>query len=851
MGFFKNAGKTSRKLPIELLHRLQCKVCPLNKLTINKHPHMPASGAKKPIVYVLGDAPGAAEDKNGKHHFIGDSGQLLRQRIPKRWLEQIRWNNVVRTRPPNNRAPEPIEVEACRPSVEKDIAASKPKAIFGMGAAPLSWATGLSGVFDWRGRRLPVSIGGHECWFYPMLHPALLFRERRKWATRSTDIGSEDERAFVFDLRRALAEVEGLPDAVVHDEKVAEYGVEIVDGKPGDLARLTSLLEWAGKQKEVGLDYETNRTRPYDKKAKILTAAVGTDELSFSFAIDHPQAKWSKKERKQVLKLWRRFLRSKTTKAVHFLQFEMEWTGFFFGWKKLRLTRWEGTESQASILDERTGRKRKEGPLSLNFLCRQYFGLDVKGISNVNKKRLEFTPLDIVLKYNAIDAKYHYLLFRAQRERLQAEGLMRQYKSAVRRVATCVLTQLKGVPVSPEVTDELDQKYEKVIRRATRKIKKLKVVKRFERSNGEFNPESNEQLAVILRDLLKRSEGFKDEESDKYSVDEETLAKIDHPICKPVLQLRKARKKSSTYLYRDIWPDGLLHSIFNPGIFTVTGRLSSEEPNLQNIPKRDEEAKEIRRQIVAPPGHTILSVDYGQIEARVIAMASKDKAFCKALWDRYDVHGAWAERIARAYPARIGGKQNFTDKGVMKVFRGDIKNQWTFPLFFGAQLSSVAEYLHIPEFILQPEFKAFQKEFAGVFEYQETLLDFYKENGYVEFLTGRRRRAPISRNQLINSPIQGTACEIIMDGMNRLSEKADEEDDWYFQPNINIHDDLTFIVPSNDLAYYAEKIGDEMTKVTFDFINVPLTAEMSMGQNLYEMQEFLVVSSDGQQEWKI
>lgn len=246
--------------------------------------------------------------------------------------------------------------------------------------------------------------------------------------------------------------------------------------------------------------------------------------------------------------------------------------------------------------------------------------------------------------------------------------------------------------------------------------------------------------------------------------------------------------------------------------------------------------------------HILVAIDYGQIEARVIAMASKDKRFVKALWDRYDVHTDWAKRIARIYPRRISGREFLKDPKAMKNFRTDIKNQWTFPLFFGAQLSSVATYLKIPEDVLERPFADFQQEFSGIFEWQKTLIKFYNENGYVENLFKRRRRAPISKNELINTPIQSTACEIVMDGMNRLSEYADKTEDWYYQPIIQIHDELIFKLPVDELDKYLEKIITEMLRMDFPWINVPITLEVSIGPNLLNMEEIMTCSSD---DWQM
>lgn len=853
MGFFaSNSVPSVKPTSFELMHRLECKICPLNKLTDNYHPHMPPSGADDPLVYILGEAPGAAEDKDGENQFIGDSGQLLRARIPKAWLPRIRWNNVVRTRPPKNRTPEPIEIECCRPSVEKDIVKTKPKAIFGFGNIPLHWAVDTNlGVTEWRGRRLPVNIGGHECWYYPMLHPAFLYRKKEGKNTKPSYIGSEDERAFVFDIQRALAEIEGLPHAEVHTKETADYGIEILEGKPSDLGRLKKLLAWAGRCDIAGVDYETNCLRPYQEGAKILTAGVGTDELSFAFPMHHRQSRWTKSELTEVLNLWVEFLESECRKAVHFLNFEMEWTAVKFAKRLLRCSRWESTESQAAVLDERTGgekKKRKGGPLSLDFLVQQHFGFKLKALSNLDRAKLDKEPLPQVLWYNAGDAKYHCLLFLAQQERIQQGELQKQYKEMRRRVPTCVLSQIKGIPVDQKEVTILSDKYELGAKEATAQIMELPEVHKFKSHyKEEFNPASNQHCVLMFRDLMRRREGRK--EDGGYGVDEAVLSKIKHPLAGLILKLRKIEKRMSTYVYSNVYPDGLLHTTLNT-VFAETKRLTSQDPNLQNIPKRDTEAKEVRRQIRAPSGHVICSADYGQIQARGIAMTSKDKNFVKALWERFDVHGYWAERIAKAYPARVDNVTNFKDeagKKVLKAFRTDIKNQWTFPIFFGAQLEGVAEYLQIPVYELKPEYREFQKMFSGVFDWQERLMTFYKQNGYVEDLFGFRRHAPLTRNQILNSPIQSLETVFVMDGMSRLSELADETDDWYYQPNTQIHDDLTFILPADNIDKYAEPIVTEMLAAPFDFLNVPLTIEVSIGPNLLNMEEVLVASSD---TWK-
>ena len=183
------------KTDVKMLHELECQACPLANIKINRNPDMPASGAKHPLVYCLGEAPGAEEDQKGIQ-FVGGSGQVLHNelnKLPKLFRESIRYNNVVRTRPHKNETPNQHIIECCRPSVVKDIEETKPKAILGFGNIPLQWVTGVTGIRAWRGRRTPVKVGSHICWYYPIIHPASILRE----SNQHYDFDDEDRKSVV------------------------------------------------------------------------------------------------------------------------------------------------------------------------------------------------------------------------------------------------------------------------------------------------------------------------------------------------------------------------------------------------------------------------------------------------------------------------------------------------------------------------------------------------------------------------------------------------------------------------------------------------------------------------------
>lgn len=848
MGFFNTPEPSATRVKTggqhsALLHRMECRACPLDNAPC-MHPKMPASGAREPTVYILGEAPGGDEDSVGRQ-FVGDSGQVLRLRLPKAWLPFIRWNNVVRTRPPKNRDPTDVEIECCRPSVVKDIEASQPTAVFGMGNIPLHWVLGLNGISQWRGRRMPVKIGTHTCWFYPMLHPSYILRTRKRPVRSDADYGSALEHAFAFDLKRALDEVGTLPAPVVHTADEARAGIECVTGRQsGDLQRVVAFLASASARRSgAGVDYETSHKRPYHADSTILTAAVSLPDHTMAFAMDHREAGWSKLDRQVVDEAWKAFLLSDNPKLVHNLAFELEWNAVFYGGDTLRRAPWHDTMSQAVTLDERVGKSKD--PIALWFLTTQYFGIDIKALSNLDKARMASEPLDKILPYNGMDAKYHRLLFGAQDERIVAEGLERAYDDMVRRVPTTVLTQVKGIDVDTPTVIDLNKKYKKRIAAAEETIFASPHVLEFRRRTGKiFQPGSGPDNVILIRDILGKNVGTTKKGGD--SVNAAVLSGLKDPIGKALLTWRRTSKLKSTY--NDgmmpggeyMYPDGKMHPILN-AIGPETGRLSSEDPNEQNFPKRSEEGKEVRKQIVAPPGYLICALDYGQIEARVIAMATRDPVFVKMLWDRYDVHADWAKGIAEDYPARIGGRQFLDDKDAMAKFRDEVKGAFVFASFFGAWPKTVGERLGIPEDVATRQQAAFWKVFKASKQWQDKSLVDFNQLGYIELMTGRRRRAPLSSNQIFNTPIQGATADIVLDAMCRVSEM----DDWDLQPIMNIHDDLTFYFPLGRAEYLIRTAVETMLAVPFDFVNVPIQVEVSVSaHNWYDMHFLGKYNSD-------
>lgn len=855
MGFFhpnqtaSNPAAAIKGMSLKLLHQMQCAVCPLNNQYNLKHPQMAPTGAKQPLVYILGEAPGKDEDYSGKQ-FVGKAGEVLRMRIPARWLDKIRWNNTVRTRPPKNRTPTDIEIECCRPSIIADIERTKPPAIFGFGNVPLYWAIGQSGVTNWTGRRIPIQVGNHACWYYPMIHPSYISRMRRFEPRSPKDYGSDLELAFALNLKQSFAEVEaGLPPPIVHSTDEVFEGLEWVTGAGGirDVNKVLDALEGFAAKKMVGLDYETNMLRPYGKGAKILTVALASDEHTFAFPLRHREARWTPEQLKQVEYGFNEFLmEASCRKVVHSLSFEQEWSAFKFGREVIRAGTWGCSMSQAYLLDER-GQRAKPDPLSLEFLGMQYFGVNIKKeTGRVDRKNIDKVDLEVVLKYNAVDAKYHRLLYLAQAKRLKQEKLMQVYKHHIRRVPTMVLTQLKGVPVDQKEVLKFFKVFTKNLAEIEADIRDLRFAKTFRKNNGhDFRPSATKDVSLFLTSLGK--EGGK--------TDEAVLEQIKHPLAELILEWRKTNKLLSTYVkpfmppaalvkhakvslkeaeeISTLHPDNLLHPIIST-TKTRTWRTSSEEPNEQNWPKRKN--REIRGQ-VRPLGRNekIVSIDYAQIQARNVAMESLDKALVKAFWDRYDIHTDWMEKIARAHPSWVkeGVKQLVHDPKLKKHYRDWAKNGIVFPSFFGARPLKVATELRIPIEVIEPLHEEFWDMFPDIKGWHNRLAKDYRRTGYVTGHSGFRRRAPVSPNELINAPIQADEAIIVCDAMARLSELDDDR----YQPIMEIHDDLTFIWEKSEIEKNLEVVVPIMINTPFKWAHVvPIGIEVSVGDD-WEIQK--------------
>ena len=814
-----------------------CTQCRLRNQKMT-HQSVQSKGSEAADVYFVGEAPGAQEVEQGIP-FVGKSGQLLRRLIPPTHVERVRFGNVVMCRPSDkNDTPDSFTQHRCFNFLKEDIAKTQPRIVIALGAVATNNFVGMGGSTGrWRGHVFPYDCLGHPVWVFPTYHPAFILRqERRTWGLPS----SKEGQAFAWDLQRAFKALEYFPAPEITTPN-RDGIVRAANCNANQWAKVMTVMDWLEKKTSLACDLETVGLRPYEEKAQLLSIAIGTGDVVLAMDL----RPWEHRERydKLFARIQKLLLNNDIVKVFHNAIFDLEWLGAVWGKKFIRGVRAECTMAQAYVLNS------GQGALDLDSLVRTYLGTGIKYLSDaIDVTALAVAPVNAVLDYNGLDVKYTHRVYKAQCHRIKVEGRMKLFERQMRRIPTFVHAQLCGVPVDRSCLGDTKRRLQKELWEVQAHLKTNRDVMVWRLLKGvDLNTASPQQLCEFFEQIVKTDKiNVKDKYgNDKRSVDEEVLKTIDHPVAGWVLQARKLEKLLGTYVeaYEKKWiyPDGHIHTNYNL-LRTLTGRTASSNPNQQNWPSRVN--KWIKKQFAAPEGYSYIKADQGQIEARIIGVHSKDMYYCKALRERYDIHQEWALKIAHAYPKVIGGKKYIEDKGVMKRFRTEVKNTWTFPAFYGAQPTSIAEYLNIPPTVVFPLFEEFWSTFSGVKRWQQQLISFFQRYGYVESLTGRRRCAPASVNEILNSPIQGDSSDVVVEAMDELSERAEAEDKPYLQAVINIHDDLTFCVRDDLIEQALSEIVPVMLYPKLDWLDVPLSVEVEVGKDLGSTKPIGVYYSD-------
>ena len=354
-------------------------------------------------------------------------------------------------------------------------------------------------------------------------------------------------------------------------------------------------------------------------------------------------------------------------------------------------------------------------------------------------------------------------------------------------------------------------------------------------AEGEFNIASPKQVGEILFDKLKIVEKAKKTKTGQYVTSEEVLESLrnKHDIIGKILEYRGLKKLLSTYI--DALPQlinpktGRIHTSFNQTV-TATGRLSSSNPNLQNIPIRDEDGKEIRKAFIPDDGCSFFSADYSQIELRIMAHLSEDKNMIDAFLSGYDIHAATAAKI---YKVDI--------KEVTADMRRKAKTA-NFGIIYGISVFGLAERMNVDRKEAKELIDGYFETYPQVKSYMDKSIQVAREHGYVETIFHRKRFLPDinSRNAVvrgyaernaINAPIQGSAADIIKVAMARIYERFKAEG-LKAKMILQVHDELNFSVPAKEKEIVEQVVIEEMEKAYR--MHVPLKADCGWGKNWLE-----------------
>ncbi|MCL2327454.1 MAG: DNA polymerase I [Bacteroidetes bacterium] len=451
------------------------------------------------------------------------------------------------------------------------------------------------------------------------------------------------------------------------------------------------------------------------------------------------------------------------------------------------------------------------------------------GKKGAQQRSFRSVPLSDAKEYSGEDADITYQLYTVLKQELIEKNQLRLLETIEMPLVEVLETmERNGVKINTQALEESSQQLKAQVAGIEQKI--------YELAGQTFNIASPKQLGEILFDKLQLVDKAKKTKNKQYATGEEVLAKLkkEHPIVAAILEFRELKKLLSTYV--DALPllidkkTGRIHASFNQAV-VATGRLSSTNPNLQNIPVRTANGREIRKAFIPFDDNSVfMSADYSQIELRVIAAMSGDEQFIAAFANGEDIHAATAAKIFSCDIAAVTAEQRRQAKTA------------NFAISYGSSAFGLAQGLEISrkeaQFLIDGYFASYPK----IKEFMNAQIEKARAHGYVETLFGRRRYLPdiysqnaivrgVAERNAINAPIQGTAADIMKLAMIRI-HAAMKKHKAQSQLIMQVHDELNFTVPKNEIELMRKIITEGMEQAVQ--LSVPLVADIGVGMNWLE-----------------
>lgn len=502
------------------------------------------------------------------------------------------------------------------------------------------------------------------------------------------------------------------------------------------------------------------------------------------------------------------------------------------------MLKWYDIQVQGTYFDTMIAHYLCEPDLrhKLDYISESYLKYKMVPIENLIGKRgknqltMRDVPIEKVAEYAGEDADITWQVKKELEKKLKKEKLEDLYFK-IEEPLVDVLAEIEynGVRINPDFLNDYSTQLQKWINDVEKSI--------YKKADVQFNIASPKQVGEVLFDKLKIPYRWRKTSSGQYSTDVDKLNELalNHDIVNDILQFRKYSKLKNTYV--DALPTminpktGRVHSNFNQ-TRAATGRLSSENPNLQNIPIRDEIGRKIRRAFEPrDKDYILLAADYSQIELRLIAEISKDEAMMEAFIKNQDIHRATAARVYNVDYDKVTDDQRRNAKTV------------NFSIIYGAGSTNLSRQLGIKRGEAKELIDNYFAQYKGLKTYMEGVVSDAREHGYVKTLLGRKRtlRDINSRNGLarsnaermaINTPIQGTAADMIKLAMIEIHKELKEQN-LKSKMILQVHDELVFDVYKKELKIIKTLVEEKM-KNAIPNLTIPMIVSMGTGDNWLE-----------------
>ncbi len=592
-----------------------------------------------------------------------------------------------------------------------------------------------------------------------------------------------------------------------------EYRVAVTEKERRDLARELA------RSDAFCFDTETSGLDP--RTARLLGIAFSNVAgRGFYVPVSSPEAA-GPKQPAELAAFLPLFANPRSLKVGHNLKFD------------LSILKWHGVEVDGPFFDTMIAHALLEPELrhGMDYLAESLLGYSpvpiehLIGPKGAGQKNMADIPVAQVAEYAAEDADVTWQLHERLAPDLRAQGLGRVFHDVeMPLLPTLVAMEFEGIRVDAASLADLSRELASDMAAAEADIHRL--------AGHPFNVHSNKQLGTVLFDELRLIEKPRKTPTGQYATDEQTLQVLaaDHEIVRRLLDHRAVSKLKSTYadaLPEAIFPGtGRVHTTYHQAA-TTTGRLSSVDPNLQNIPIRTDRGQEIRRAFVAREGWLLLSADYSQIELRIIAALAREDAMIEAFRQGHDIHAATAARVFGVALDAVTSEMRRRAKMV------------NFGIAYGISAFGLAQRLAIPRGEASEIIRQYFESYPGIRRYMDETIAFAKAHGFVQTLTGRRRflrditsanatvRGAAERNA-INTPIQGTAADMIKIAMARIHDEIVRLQ-LRSRLLLQVHDELVFdLAPGEEGALRA--LAEEKMRTALPLPgDVPIVVEIGTG----------------------